>query len=617
MGHYESFAECPVGSTGTVRLRLLATTDLHMHLCGYNYFADTPDDTSGLSRIATLIRQARAEAHAQNAAVLLLDNGDSLQGTPMADVSVADPSLPHPMMAAFAELAYDAIGLGNHDFDFGLENLGAVLAQAPCPVLCSNLEGALDPVRRTVEVTVPAGHGGDLRVGLLSVLPPQTMKWNAHQLGGRIHFTDMVESAASAAARLRARGCDLVVALAHCGLSDTAPDRGAENAVLPIAALDDIDAVVAGHTHRRLPGPDHAGIAAVDAARGTVHGKPVVMAGSAGSHLGVIDLTLCRRDAGWRVAGTDVHLRPIAVSPRLPEDDAIRRVLAPHHAATRAALARPVAETPGPLHSYFTLFGPDRALALVASAQAAAVEQAARAGGLAGLPLLSAAAPCKAGGHGGPHSYTHVPAGPVTLRNAADLHIYSDEIRLVRITGAQIADWLEMSASLFERLQPGRHNAAMLRADAAGYNFDVIHGLRYAFDLSQPARFAVDGRRIDAAARRVTDLRHDGSPVAPDDAFLVALNSYRLNGGGNFPALAGATVVASPPVTLRDAILDHLKAGGGPDFEPPWRLAPLPGTTADVATSPDARRYLDDIAGLHPEDRGIDPQGFLRLRLSL
>ncbi|MGV6850488.1 MAG: 5'-nucleotidase C-terminal domain-containing protein [Marinibacterium sp.] len=612
-------------------VRILCTTDLHMHLRGFSYYGDDVDTTTGLARTATLIRQARQEAVEAGHAVILLDNGDSLQGTPLADMFLADGSGRHPMMAAFAELGYDAIGLGNHDFDFGLDSLSRILADAPCPVVCSNLDGNFPPIVPSATVALPVKGGPILRIGILSVLPPQTSKWNAHHLTGALRFTDMVATAAGEARRLKADGCDIVVALAHSGLSATAPESGAENAVLPIAALPDIDAVIAGHTHLHLPGPDHAGMVDVDRDAGKVHGIPVAMAGSAGSHLGLIDLDLDLRTGSgdrWQPAGSRVSLRPIFQVPQTdgpekaagqvtPEDAAIVRLLEPHHAATRRALARPIGHTTEPLHSYFTFFGPDRALALVASAQARAMARAIEDAGLGHLPLLSSAAPCKSGGHGGPQFFTDVPPGPVTLRHAADLHIYADEVRLARLTGAMIADWLEMPASLFTRLTAGADNPELLRPGTPGYGFDVIHGLEYTLDPSQPARFDREGRVIDAPARRVSEIRFGGVPVAPEDSFLVVLNSYRLNGGGNVTALANAEPVAAPAISLRDAIRTHLSDGHGAEYASPWRLASLPGTTVTAATGPGARDYLDEISDLDPVDLGLDVDGFLNLRLTL
>ncbi|WP_428927677.1 5'-nucleotidase C-terminal domain-containing protein [Marinibacterium sp. SX1] len=610
---------------GRFGLRILATTDLHMHLSAHNYFTDRPAPGTGLVHLASLVRAARAEARARGDAVLLLDNGDSLQGTPMEDLHPPPPppgpdgEPAHPMMLAMAELGYDAIGLGNHDFDFGIARLAAILRRAPCPVIGSNLvaeggetlAGLLPDVRAELRLTLPGPDGAAVTVGLLSVLPPQTAQWNAHHLAGRLGVADMVDTVRRAAARLKAGGCDLVILLAHSGLGSGDALPGAENAVIPLAGLGAVDAVIAGHTHLLLPGPAHAGLAHVEADTGRVHGTPVVMPGAAGSHLGVIDLTLHLAAGGWRIGQARSALR--APMPDDAADPALVRRLAPAHRATTAALDRPVGHAARRLHSYFTLFGPDHALALTADAQLAAMRPAIAAAGLDHLPVLSAVAPSKFGARGGPLAYTDVPAGPVTLRHVADLHAYRNELRVVRVSGAQVADWLEMSAGLFRHLPPGGGDGWLLGDDVAGYNFDVLHGLRYGIDPTRPARFDAAGRLLDPGARRVRDLRLGGRALAGDADVLVVTNSYRTGGGGNFPGLAEAAALEVPPIELRRAIADHFRSGGGGDgFAPPWRLAGLAGGTVRVRTGPGAGDLVTELAA---EPLGVDSDGFLELRL--
>jgi 2',3'-cyclic-nucleotide 2'-phosphodiesterase/3'-nucleotidase len=624
------------GAAPRARLRLLATADLHMHLGGFDYHTDRPDPACGLTRIAGLIATARAEAAAQGAAVLLLDNGDGLQGTPMGDLAASRPQVPHPLMRAFALLGYDAIGLGNHDFDLGLESLQIVLAQSPCPVIGSNLKmlepGLLPGIARFVilQPAWPADTGlPPLRVGLLSLVPPQTAQWNARHLAGRVTIADMVPAARRGAADLRAAGCDLVVALAHSGIGPHRAQPGMENAVIPLAALDGIDAIVAGHTHLRLPGPDHAGVAGVDTEAGTVLGKPVVMPGAGARHLGLIDLDLSHDAAqGWRITGTDTVLRPVVrrtpdgtITPQ-PESPALLRLIAGDHAATRAELARPAGHSHAPLHSYFSLIAPDRALALVAAAQAAALRAHLNTTAAGTLPVLSATAPSRSGGRAGPLHYTDVPAGALSWRHVADLCAFANHVAAVIVTGSQLRDWLEMSASRFHRIAPGSQGATLVDPGFPAHDFDVIHGIGYRIDLSAPARFAADGRPRPEGGRRIVDLCHGGRTIADTDRFTVALNDYRAAGGGQVAALTGAEPVPLPVPPLRAAVADYLSGRLPADplaaMPPPWSFRPLPGTTVRFRTGPGAAAHLDDLSGrganLHPDP---DTDGFVHLNLPL
>jgi len=626
--------DIPAGTRA--KLRLLATSDLHMHLTGFDYYADRRDVSIGLTRTAGLIHTARKEAAKSNTLSLLFDNGDSLQGTPLDDLTAHSPDQTHPLMQAFKYLDYDAIGLGNHDFNFGLATLQAILSKASCPVLSSNLRQSngrglpgIAPFAILDRMVRAGGIDHPVRIGVLSFLPPQTVQWDAHLLQGRIEVDDIVRSARRWITHMQEAGCDVVVALAHSGLDDTPVHAGMENAVLPLAALDGIDAVIAGHTHLHLPGTDHAGLTNVDAQTGDVYGKPVVMPGTAGSHLGVIDLRLAASSSGrWAVVGFDCALRPISVrnSNGAPvsttdEDHGLCALLAPEHAAIRSRMHRPVGHTNRPLHSYFSFIAKDRALAVVAAAQAAALRPVLAGTAAAGLPLLSAAAPSKFGSRSGPLYYTDVPAGKVSLRHVADLHVFPNELRAVIVTGRQVFDWLEMSAALFNQITPGSAGAPLTNPAVPGHDFDVLHGLTWQIDLTAPARIQPDNGAPHTLERRIRDVRFGDAPVSPDQRFVVALNSYRASGGGNFAALANAETVPVPPMYIRDVICDYL-SGSLPldpvsDTLPSWRFKPMPGTSVTVLTGPGATTYLDELEGRDISVSGPGADGFLRLALPL
>lgn len=619
----------PGHGPGAIHLRLLATTDLHVHLLAWDYFAARSLPGLGLERTARLIAAARAEAPN----CLLLDNGDFLQGSPLGDHAARQggrraAGALHPAIAAMNALGYDAAALGNHEFDHGLDFLLRALDGAAFPVLCANLVRSRG--RRPTDdlpllapctvierrVTDAAGRPRTLRIGLIGLAPPQTLDWDGAALRGRLEARDILQTARAWVPRLRAQGADLVVALAHTGIGPPQPGRGAEDAAA-LAALPGIDAVIAGHDHLVFPGPRYAGLPGADPLRGLIAGTPVVMAGYGGSHLGVIDLILERGPAGWRPACARAEARPVPRGPLLRQGDPVVRgaVLAAHRATVRR-LRRPVGSTPVPLHSFFALVADCPALRLVCAAQARHVRAALAGGAHAHLPVLSAAAPFKAGGRGGPDNYTDVPAGPVALRNVADLYAFPNALRAVRVTGADLAEWLERSAALFLQLRPGLPDQPLIDPDFRSHNFDVIDGLTYAIDPTAPARYDPEGRLIAPAARRVRDLCHAGRPVAPDAEFVVATNSHRLGLGLRDGA---ARLVLEGSATNRDILLRHIAAGGTapPAAAPGWRLTGPPGTSGLFDTSPRARAHLRAQPGVVLEDAGDAPGGFARIRIRL
>lgn len=600
-----------------MHIRILATTDLHMTLTGFDYYADKPDPTIGLTRTASAIRNARQQA--EDGLTLLFDNGDALQGTPIGDWAIENDG-PHPMMQAFKALEYDAIGLGNHDFGFGLDVLERVITQAPCPVICSNLNHVNDrqPWLRSVVLTRSVAQEETIRIGVFSVLPPQTTMWEAHHLKDTFIAEDILTAARRTAEALRAQGCDLVIALAHSGLEQSTTQPGLENAVIPLAEIEGIDAIVAGHTHLTLPGAGHLGLDGVDAENALVHGTPVVMAGSAGSFLGVMDLRLTKSPEGrWQI--TDRHCDLVETADEV-EDKDLNEMFKPAHLATRKMMAEPVSHTKQSLHSYFSFCAPDRGLALVAAAQAAGLRPFLHGNAFAGVPLLSAVSPCKFGGRAGPRNYTDVPVGEICLRHVADLHVFPNELRAVDITGAQLRDWLEMSAGVFNQIHPDAE-AEITDSRRAGHNFDVVFGVTYQIDLSSPARFDSNGALTDPTAQRVRDLCFGGQIVRDDQSFVVALNNYRASGGGHFPFVTKARAIPLPSrdikEILRDYLSDRLLADPLDQAPYPFSLAPLYGTHTILRTGSGALKYLPELNEYSPELLGPDTDGFERIRLTL
>ncbi len=600
-----------------MHIRILATTDLHMTLTGFDYYADKTDPTIGLTRTASAIRNARQQV--EDSLTLLFDNGDALQGTPIGDWAVENEG-PHPMMQAFKALEYDAIGLGNHDFGFGLDVLERVIGQAPCPVICSNLTHVDDrqPWLRSVVLTRSIAQEETIRIGVLSVLPPQTTMWEAHHLKDKVVAEDILTAARRTAEALRAQDCDLVVTLAHSGLEHSVSQPGLENAVIPLAAIEEIDAIVAGHTHLILPSVAHHGLDGVDAENGLVHGTPVVMAGSAGSFLGVIDLHLTKAPEGrWQI--TDHHCNLVATADEV-EDKDLSNLFKPAHLATRKMMAEPVSYTTQSLHSYFCFCAPDRGLALVAAAQAAGLRPFLHGTAFAAVPLLSAVSPYKFGGRAGPRNYTDVPVGKICLRHVADLHVFPNELRAVEITGAQLREWLEMSASFFNQIHPDTQTE-LTDSRRAGHNFDVVFGINYQIDLSSPARFDSNGTLSDPTAQRICNLCFDGQTIRDDQSFVVALNNYRASGGGHFPFVDKARTIPLPSrdikEILRDYLSDHLPADPLDQAPYPFSFAPLNGAHTILRTGSGALKFLPELSEYSPELLEPDAEGFERIRLTL
>lgn len=619
------------------RLRILATSDLHGHLFPWDYERACNRPGLGLASTARLIAEARAEV----ANCVLVDNGDFLQGSALADLAATDDG-PDPVVDAMNRMGYAAAALGNHEFTLGLPHLRRALEGAAFPVLSANLlrdrgpaPGADLPFTAAatlIDLALDDGRGGrlPLRLGILGFSPPQTLVWDADRIGGAIRARGILDSARHHVPALRARGADLVLALCHAGLGPPDADDADEDVATALAAQGGIDALVAGHSHRLFPDPGHPVFPSLDPVRGTACGVPVVMPGHSGHHLGVIDLDLHHGPGGWQVATARTALRSTADPPprprrAIPEAPSAPRAGAPdvalrtpgtvarealtldcaaHDRALRL-LEQPVGHSLLRLHTHFARLADSAALRLVAEAQAAHVRAQLAGTALQDLPVLAAVAPFRTGGRGGPDQVTDIPPGPLRLRHVRDLYIHPNRIAALRLTGAEIAGWLERGALQFLGLAPGARDLPLIDPGVPAFAFETIPALDWTVDLSAPP------------GQRIRDLCFDGRPLDPSARFVLATNDYRASGSGDFPGCRPENRVDVGSARVQDVILDHIARGPvTAGIRRAWCFAPLPGATALVTASPGALDVVADT-GLDLTDAGPAPGGLRYLRLAL
>ncbi|MGH8446473.1 MAG: bifunctional 2',3'-cyclic-nucleotide 2'-phosphodiesterase/3'-nucleotidase [Solimonas sp.] len=587
----------------TLQLELLETTDLHANVLGYDYYRAAPDPTLGFERVATLI----AEARAAYPNTLLFDAGDTIQGTVLADYQARVAPVPCDEALAIHRamdlLGYDGGTIGNHEFNYGLPFLAQVtgtpmavdgVGVQPCrgphyPLVLSNVYAERDGrplyrpwaiVEKTFAARAPDGSTRPvrLRVGLLGFTPPQVMDWDRSNLQGRVHVSGAVEAARRWLPELQAAHPDLVVALVHGGPDASAETANMENPAWHLAGVPGIDAILMGHMHQPFPDPlagAFATLPEVDAQRGLIRGVPAVMAGFWGKYLGIVHLPL-RREAGrWQVdrAAARSELRPICRTPQdcVAPDARIAPLVQAAHQGAVAWLRAPLGSVGLRLSSYFAEVGDSATLALVNTVQREYVRDwiGRERPQWRKEPLLSAASAFKTG-FGGASDYTDIAPGEVSLRSAADLYLFSNQLMAVRIDGATLKRWLELSAQRFNRIDPAAVAPQPLFNERfPGFNFDQFagDGLRYVIDPSRPQ------------GERITRLEWNGKPIAPAQMLIVATNSYRARGSAAFPALDGSQIVLASPDDIRELIVAWLREH--PQLQraqlPPraWTFAPL------------------------------------------
>lgn len=597
-------------------LRILQTTDLHMHVSDYDYFSDRIDHGIGLIRLSHLITALRSETAVTT---LLCDNGDTLQGNPLADhlARNCNSHAPHPMIMALNLLGYDAMTLGNHDFDYGVSFLRHALKDARFPVVSANVEVtpaprlALEFVVLDRQILCDDGHSRPIRIGITGFAPPCALEWKDAAQDSKIDASDIIGAARRIVPAIKAAGADIVIALCHGGIGGAAHVANMQNAAVPLAAVAGIDVLLAGHTHEVFPDPDKPANDAVDPVAGSLHGKPTVMAGAHGRALGVVDLALAWVDESWRLNGHKVrlHTPPDPAPPSGPLQLELEQLVAKSHIETLAFTQKAIARTAFPINSYFATVQPDLSQQLLGRAAQQAIRTALRDSDHAGVPILSADAPYRFGGQGGLSHYIDIPAGEITQGDAAAIFPFADVLCGVRRTGAQIADWLERSAAHYNRIEQGKHDQALINPQSAGYNCDALLGLHYEIDLGAAPRFNANGDVIDPEAKRIKHMTYQGKPVASDDIFVVAVNSFRVRGGGGFAMIDPADILHVSSGRTSDILVDYLKSVG--DVTEPavqtWCFTPLADTSAIFQSAPLAKAHLaGNIMRIGPGRGGFD-----------
>ncbi|OOF55552.1 2',3'-cyclic-nucleotide 2'-phosphodiesterase [Rodentibacter myodis] len=624
-----------------VDLRIVATTDIHSFLTDFDYYKDAPTDKFGFTRAASLIRQARNEV--KNS--VLVDNGDLIQGNPIADYQAAlgyKEGKSNPAVDCLNTMYYDVGTLGNHEFNYGLDYLADAMKEAKFPIVNANVVkvGTDEPyftpyVIQEKEVVDNKGKTHKLKIGYTGFVPPQIMVWDKANLQGKVETRDIVKTAQKYVPEMKQKGAEIVIALAHTGPSDEPYKEGAENSAFYLADVPHIDAVIFGHSHRLFPNKEFANSPNADIVKGTIKGVPESMAGYWANNISVIDLGLTEHKGKWIVTEGKAVLRPIFDAenkkPLAENDPELTALLQPVHEATRKFVAQPIGKATDNMYSYLALVQDDPTIQIINQAQKAYVEKVApNVPAMAGLPILSAGAPFKAGGRkNDPSGYTEVNKGELTFRNAADLYLYPNTLVVVKVAGEQLKEWLECSAGMFNQIDLTSDKPQSL-LDWEGfrtYNFDVIDGVNYEYDLTQPARYDGECKLINPNAHRVVNLTYQGKPVDPKAEFLIATNNYRAY-SNKFPGTGDQHIVYASPDENRQILADYIKATSekegsvNPSADKNWRFVPITGNDKldvrfETSPSEQAAKFIVEKAQYPMKQVGTDEIGFAVYRIDL
>jgi 2',3'-cyclic-nucleotide 2'-phosphodiesterase/3'-nucleotidase len=533
-----TLAAAPLAPADRVVVTVLATTDMHGHVYPYDYFTRRPA-ARGLAAAATLIAEVRRET--KN--TLLVDCGDTIQGSPLTSVYQAArregrTTAPEPMTLAMSRIGYDAMVMGNHELNHGLASLAFARASASFPWLSANTRstGAVPPFAPYLLKVV-----GGVKLAVIGVTTPAIPQWEKPENIAGLAFLDPLESVRQALLKLEPEAPDAIVAAVHGGLGRD-PETGAprphelpgENPVWELAErFPQLSAIVYGHSHQREPGRRIGGVL-------------VVQPKNCAADVARVDVVLERDAAGAAWRRTSVTSRLLPVMPETKPDPRVVELVRPYHEAAERDLDAVVAQADTPLSGARGRFEDS---ALVDAIHAVQLHYANAQVSFTALFQTSVS----------------VPSGPVTRRELAALYLYDNELYAVEGDGRMVRQALENAARYFRTCpEASCRQGPLVERGIPGYNYDMAQGVEYEIDLQQPA------------GGRVRNLRYRGAPLRDDQPLRIALNNYRAAGSAGYSMFREARVVYRSGREIRDLLAEYWGGRGrlpeAPDGN--WRLLP-------------------------------------------
>jgi 2',3'-cyclic-nucleotide 2'-phosphodiesterase/3'-nucleotidase len=523
---------------------ILSTTDMHGRVFPIDYYTNKYDNV-GITKVATLVKQARKD----DPDLLLVDSGDTIQGTPLEYFhNKRNNTPPDPMMLTMNALKYDAMAVGNHEYNFGLKVLEKARSEAKFPWLSANTyETGSSAKTHYAPYIIKEVRG--VRVGILGLTTPGIPNWENKPNYEGLEFHETVSEAKKWVPILRDKEkVDVVVIAMHMGIEEDlrtgTPSPSSvpnENAAIAIARqVPGVDVILMGHTHREVPSlivntkftrhlPTTS--STLDNVRVTPFYDPGVILTQANrwaSHLARVDLYLEKDDSDntWHVIAKSA--RTIPVTEKTEIDPKMAKLGEPYDKETQAWLSRNIGESSEELTAQQCRFQDTAIIDLIQRVQLEA--------GKADVSMAACFNP-----------QARIPQGAVTVRDIAGLYEYENTLVTLELTGQQLKDALEHSAKYFKEYQSGKSLTDLVDQRIPGYNFDIAEGVSYDIDLTKPF------------GQRIQNLKFKGQPLSPTQKLRVVTNNYRVNGGGGYVMFKNAPVVYRSSEEVRELIIDWVE----------------------------------------------------------
>ena len=567
-------------------LTLMATGDLHQYILPYDYMNDEPFEEYGFSKTYTLIEEVREER--EN--TLLFDTGDAIQGSMIGNYEALVDPLEEGETQAIIEAMnyadYAAAGIGNHEVqDFGLDFFDLALEGSEFTWLAANMfdYDTGKYYTQPYKILEKELGGETLDIGVIAFVPPEIMQWGRTHLLGEVYVEGIVESAERHLPLLEEK-TDILVIASHTGVGeDYVPGAGSYDAGYELVQMDEVDVFLGGHSHTIFPSERYEDLPGVDLEEGTIYGTPSSKPGRWGEALSMIELDLVADEGEWEIVGHDVEVREIDADTE--EHPAIRDIASDVHDDTVEYVRTPIGSTEIPIKGYFSEVKDTAVTQVVNEAQTWFAEEQLADTEYEDYPVLSVAAPFQ--------TSTAV-RDDITIGDVTDIYLYDNTVYILEMDGQQVIDFLERSAEHFGQLDPDADEAQVIDILGPSFNYDVIEGIEYEIDITQP-----EGERI-------VNATYEGEALDEDMQFAVITNDYRAGGGGEFPHTGeDAEVIFSSADANRDQIIFYVEEYETIEPVPSgnWRLKPADfDAPVYFDTHAQARDYIEEMERI----QGID-----------
>lgn len=487
-------------------LTVIATSDIHGAIYPWSYKIGETDDI-GLAKIAAMVKEARAE----NPNLLLVDAGDTIQGNTMTSFFKDRRDVVHPLMKVMNEMGYDAMVLGNHEFNFGLEKQQEILADAKFPILSANtiVKKTGKPFAQPYTIKELAG----IKIGILGLTTTNIPIWDGDKVAS-LEFRDMDQVAAQYIPELKEKA-DIIIALAHAGLDGRYDKSGGDKARKIAENNPEIDLLITGHDH--------------DSVNQVINGVLVMAAEDAGEQASKIKMSLSQKDGKWAVDSKEgTHL----AAEDYEADPEILAVAKPYHKEVVDYVNTPIGYATGD----FTPKDP------AAGIPAAQVQDTALVDLINRVQLKNAEADISSAALFIADST--IDKGPISIKDAARIYKYSNTLYGVKISGKELKKYLESTVAYYNTYQPGDITISF-NPEIRGYAYDMFQGIDYKIDISQPV------------GNRIKDLKYEGKAIKDDQTFKLALNNYRYSG------LHSSGIISNEPyykseAGIREMIIEYI-----------------------------------------------------------